>query len=124
MEYFDWDKTAIDFTLNAYQNGHSASEIHSRLFEMGYRRLRLVTVEQCLRLHGHDIPITQPIYYPEMSNGMIWDEVAHNFTLPAYLAGYSADQITQQLKEAGYDVLLSNVLASLEDHGLQVDRIV
>lgn len=123
MAYYDWDNRAIEFTLNAYQHGSSASEIHSQLVNEGYHRLRLVTVEQCLRIHGHDLPITQPIYYPEMGNGIIWNEVAHHFTLSAYLAGYSPDQITQQLMQAGYNVVLSQIVESLQVHEVQVDRI-
>lgn len=123
MAYSDWDNRAIKLTLDAYQQGYSASDIQSQLVDQGYHRLRLVTVEQCLRIHGHDLPITQPIYYPEMGNGIIWNKVAHNFTWSAYLAGYSPDQITQQLMQAGYNVLLSQVVESLQVHGVQVDKI-
>lgn len=123
MAYSDWDNRAIKLTLDAYQQGYSASDIQSQLVDQGYHRLRLVTVEQCLRIHGHDLPITQPIYYPEMGNGIIWNEVAHDFTWSAYLAGYSPDQITQQLMQAGYNVVLSQVVESLQVHGVQVDKI-
>lgn len=123
MAYKDWDNDAIEFTLSNYQLSYSTSEIHSQLVARGYRRLRLVTVEQCLRIHGHDLPITQPIYYPEMGNGIIWNEVAHDFTWSAYLAGYSPDQITQQLMQAGYNVVLSQVVESLQVLGVQVDKI-
>lgn len=123
MAYYDWNNSAIEFTLQAYELGYSASKIHSQLVDLGYHRLRLVTVEQCLRIHGHDLPITQPIYYPEMGNGIIWNKVAHDFTFSANLAGYSPDQITQQLMQAGYNVVLSQVVESLQVHGVQVDRI-
>lgn len=123
MAYSDWDNRAIKLTLDAYQQGYSASDIQSQLVDQGYHRLRLITVEQCLRIHGHDLPITQPIYYPEIGNGIIWNEVAHNFTWSAYLAGYSPDQITQQLMQAGYNVVLSQVVESLQVHGVQVDKI-
>ena len=123
MAYSDWDNRAIKLTLDAYQQGYSASDIQSQLVDQGYHRLRLITVEQCLRIHGHDLPITQPIYYPEIGNGIIWNEVAHNFTWSACLAGYSPDQITQQLMQAGYNVVLSQVVESLQVHGVQVDKI-
>lgn len=123
MEYYDWDERAMNFTVAAYERGYSAQQIHNQLFANGYRRLRLVTVEQCLRLHGHDLPLTLPIYYPEANNGITWNEVAHTFTLSAYLAGYSADQITQQLIDGGYNVVLAQITASLHAHGFQDVRI-
>lgn len=123
MSHFDWDDRAIQFTLTAFRVGRSPTQIHAELVAQGYLRLRLVTVEQCLRANGHDIPLTYPIYYPEMNHGIPWNDLTHAYTLSAYLLGNSADEITQALMQSGYCVLLSLVVASLEMHGFQNIRI-
>lgn len=119
MSYFDWDNNAISFTLLAYQIGCSPTRIHSQLVANGYLRLRLVTVEQCLRMNGYDIPLNDIIYYPEMNHGILWNDLAHQFTLSAYRLGQSADQILQQLMQNGYNVILDQVVNSLEAQGFQ-----
>lgn len=123
MSHFDWNDRAIAFTLAAYKVGRSPIQIHAQLVAQGYLRLRLVTVEQCLRMNGYDIPITYPIYYPEMNNGIIWNDLAHAYTLSAYLLGESADEILQDLMQSGYNVLLRQVVASLQIHGFQNVRM-
>lgn len=119
MSYFDWDQNAIKFTLLAYQIGRSPAQIHSQLFANGYLRLHLVTVEQCLRMNGYDIPLNGQIYYPEMNHGIIWNDLAHRFSYSAYLLGQSANQILQQLMQSGYNVILDQVVRSLEAQGFQ-----
>lgn len=123
MSYFDWDDRAISLTLAAYKIGRSPIQIHTQLVAQGYLRLRLVTVEQCLRMDGHDIPITYPIHYPENNHGIIWNDLAHAYTLSAYLLNESADEILQDLMQAGYNVLLRQVVASLHIHGFQNVRM-
>lgn len=123
MPYFDWDEWAINFTLDAHRLGSSPEQIHHELYTSGYFRLRLVTVEQCLRLHGHDISITEPVYYPEVNNGIAWNDLADLFTLSAYCTGFSADQICQELLHYGYDVILAQVISSLHAQGIVWVRI-
>lgn len=119
MSSFDWDNNSINFTLLAHQIGQTPPQIHAQLISHGYLRVRLVTIEQCLRMNGYDIPLNGPIYYPEMNNGIMWNEVAHQYTLSAYQLGYSADQISQQLLQSGYNVILRDIVASLQAHGIQ-----
>lgn len=119
MSYFDWDNNSIRFTLLAYQIGHSPAQIHSQLYANGYLRLHLVTVEQCLRMNGYDIPLNGNIYYPEMNHGIMWNDLAHRFSFSAYSLGQSANQILQQLMQSGYNVILDQVVRSLEAQGFQ-----
>lgn len=119
MSYFEWGTSAINFTVLAYQMGHSPAQIHSQLVANGYLRLRLVTVEQCLRMNGYDIPLNDTIYYPEMNHGILWNDLADRFTLSAYQIGQSADQILQQLMRYGYNATLDQVISSLEEQGFE-----
>lgn len=119
MSYFDWDNNAISFTLSAYQIGCSPAWIHSQLVANRYLRLCLVTVEQCLRMNGYDIPLNDIIYYSEMNHGILWNDLAHQFTWSAYQLGQSADQILHQLMQNGYNVILEQVVNSLGAQGFQ-----
>lgn len=123
MSHFDWDDRAINFTLAAHNVGRSPIEIHTQLIALGYLRLRLVTVEQCLRMNGHNIPLSDPIYYPEMNHGILWNDFVHAYTLSAYLLDESADEILQELLQAGYNVRIEQVVASLQLHGFENVRI-
>lgn len=119
MSHSDWDTRAINFTLSAHTAGRSPAQIHAQLVVNGYHLLRLITVEQCLRLHGRDIPLALPTYPPENYQGIDWNGLADNFALSAFCAGFSANQIWQQLLEKGYVVSLAQVVCSLQAQGIQ-----
>lgn len=104
----------ISYTLSAHESGYTPSQIHDQLLARGFNRTSLSTVEQCLRLNGHVIPINdirRPI-------GNTWSAEADRFTYNAHCLGNSVRQIWHQLRIREYAVSEAQVVASLNAQGV------
>lgn len=104
----------ISYTLSAHALGYTPPQIHAQLLARGFTRTSLSTVEQCLRLNGHAIPINggrRPI-------GKAWDAEADRFTYNAHCLGNSVRQIWNQLRIREYAVSEVQVVASLNAQGI------
>lgn len=104
----------ISYTLSAHASGYTPPQIHAQLLARGFTRTSLSTVEQCLRLNGHTIPMNdsrRPV-------GKAWDVEADRFAYNAHCLGDSVGQIWHQLRIREYAVSEAQVVASLNAQGV------
>lgn len=107
-------RALISYTLSAHASGYTPPQIHAQLLARGFARTSLSTVEQCLRLNGHAVPINdspRPI-------AKAWDADADRFAYNAHCLGNSVRQIWHQLRIREYAVSEAQVVASLNAQGI------
>lgn len=111
----------ISYTLSAHASGYTPPQIHAQLLARGFARTSLFTVEQCLRLNGHAIPINMNDSLrrrPLVGNHKAWDAEADRFAYDAHHLGDSVRQIWHQLRIREYAVNEEQVVASLNSQGV------
>lgn len=104
----------ISYTLSAHASGYTPPQIHAQLLARGFTGTSLSTVEQCLRLNGHVVPINdsrRPV-------GKAWDAEADRFTYNAHCRGDSVCRIWYELRIREYAVSEADVVASLNAQGV------
>lgn len=109
----------ISYTLSAHVSGYTPRQIHAQLLARGFARTSLSTVEQCLRLNGHAIPINSNDSLsrrPPVSKA--WDAEADSFAHNSHCLGNSVRQIWHQLRIKEYAVSEEEVVASLNAQGV------
>lgn len=107
-------QSLISHTLSAHASGYTPQQIHAQLLARGFTHTSLYTVEQCLRLNGHAIPINdsrRPV-------GKAWDPEADRFACNAHCLGKSIRQIWHQLRIREYAVSEGQVVDSLNAQGV------
>lgn len=115
----------VEHILDAHASGDNPKEIHAQLLKIGYKRLPLYSVKDCLLQNGHAIDddaktnTSGPPTYVEHPMVKPWDAEADKFALEAYSLGKSVRSTWVQLKVKGYNVTEEEVIASLAARGIQ-----
>lgn len=118
----------IQHTLKAHDSGNKPEEIHAQLLKLGYKRLTLSAVKDCLLQNGriiegyggkNNISPAGPPTYTEPPIVKSWDAEADNYSYEAYQIGKSVRWTWFHLRGRGYNVTEAEIIANLESKGVQ-----
>lgn len=118
----------VEYTLKAHDSGDAPEDIHGQLLKLGYKRLTLSAVKQCLLQNGRVIegygdknntPPPGPPTYTEPPIVKPWDAKADNYSYEAFQLGKSVKWTWFHLRGRGYNVTEAEIIASLESKGIQ-----